>query len=258
MLQGNVLGSFAIISDLHANLVALQAVLADIDSKGVDEVFCLGDIVGYGPEPCACLDLVIEKKIATIMGNHDHAVFYEPTNFNTGAERACYWTRSQLDTEPDRHRRNQRWSFIGRLMPRLQMNNILLVHGSPRRPVNEYVFPDDIYTNAAKIAAIFERVEHLCFVGHTHVPGVFLEDPDFYSIDELDCVYPISKKERAIINVGSVGQPRDQDTRASYVVVNDEKVQFVRVEYDLEKTIATIIANPALDDFEAARLREGR
>ena len=85
------------------------------------------------------------------------------------------------------------------------------------------------------------------------MPGVFLEDPDFYSIDELDCVYPISKKERAIINVGSVGQPRDQDTRSGYVVVKDDKVQFVRVEYDLEKTIATIIANPALDDFEAAR-----
>jgi diadenosine tetraphosphatase ApaH/serine/threonine PP2A family protein phosphatase len=249
---------FAIISDIHSNLLALQAVLADIDNRGVKEIFCLGDIVGYGPEPKACLDLIIERQIASIMGNHDHAVFYEPTNFNTGAERASYWTRQQLESEPNKEKRNQRWSFLGRLPVRLQMGDILLVHGSPRRPVTEYIFPDDIYTNTAKISAIFERVEHLCFVGHTHVPGVFLEDPDFYSVDELDYVYPISPKERAIINVGSVGQPRDQDVRSSYVVVQDDKVEFIRVPYDVEATVAKIMANPALDDFEGQRLRDGR
>ena len=232
--------------------------MQDIEKRQVPETFCLGDIVGYGPEPTECLDLVIDNKIATIMGNHDHAVFYEPTNFNTGAERACYWTRLQLEMETNRKKRNQRWSFLGRLVPRLQMDNILLVHGSPRRPVNEYIFPDDIYTNAAKISSIFERVEHLCFVGHTHVPGVFLEDPDFYSVDELDHVYPINRKERAIINVGSVGQPRDQDIRASYVVVDRNKVQFVRVEYDVEQTVKKIMQNPSLDNFEGNRLLEGR
>ena len=249
---------FAVISDIHANLAALSAVLEDIERRGVKEIFCLGDILGYGPQPKECLDLVIKKKIASIMGNHDHAAFYEPTNFNTGAERACYWTRQELEDESNREKRNQRWSFLGRLPVRLQMGNILLIHGSPRRPVNEYIFPDDIYTNTAKVAAIFERVKHLCFVGHTHVPGVFLEDPDFYSIDELDYVYPLSEKERAIINVGSVGQPRDQDVRASFVVVNDEKVEFVRLEYDIEATATKIYANPALDDFEGERLREGR
>lgn len=249
---------FAIISDIHANLPALTAVLEDIDRRGIKEIFCLGDIVGYGPEPKECLDLVIEKQVATIMGNHDHAVFYEPTNFNTGAERASYWTREQLEDEPDAKKRMRRWSFLGRLPMKLQMGSILLAHGSPRRPVNEYIFPDDIYTNTAKLVAIFERAEHICFVGHTHVPGVFLEDPDFYSVEELDGVYPISDQERAIVNVGSVGQPRDQDTRSSYVVASDEKVEFVRVEYDVETTISRIIANPALDDFEAERLKEGR
>jgi predicted phosphodiesterase len=249
---------FAIISDVHSNLAALQAVFAEIDRRGIKEVFCLGDIVGYGPEPTACLDLIIERQVASIMGNHDQGVFYEPTNFNTGAERASYWTRRQLENEPDREKRNQRWSFLGRLSVRLQMSDILMVHGSPRRAVTEYVFPDDIYTNTAKIHAVFERVKHLCFVGHTHVPGVFLDDPDFYSIEELGDGYPLHEKERAIINVGSVGQPRDQDVRACFVIVTNEKVEFVRVDYDIEDTIAKILANPALDDFEAHRLQDGR
>ena len=249
---------FAIISDIHSNLAALTAVFADIDRRGIDEIFCLGDIVGYGAEPNACLDLIIQRQIVTIMGNHDQGVFYEPTNFNTGAERASYWTRSALEAEPDRGKRNQRWSFLGRLSVRLQMNRVLMVHGSPRRPITEYVFPDDIFSNTAKINAIFERIDHICFVGHTHVPGVFLDDPDFYSIDELGNIYPINENENAIINVGSVGQPRDQDTRSCYAVVSDDKVEFVRIEYDIEDTVAKILANPDLDDFEAHRLREGR
>jgi predicted phosphodiesterase len=249
---------FAIISDIHSNYTALKAVLEDIDQKNIKEVFCLGDIVGYGPEPRECIDLIIERQIVSIMGNHDHAVFYEPTNFNTGAERASYWTRQMLEDEPDQKKRKQRWAFLGRLPVRLQMGNILMVHGSPRKPVNEYIFPDDIYTNTSKLLAIFERLERICFVGHTHVPGVFLEDPDFYSTDEINNVYPITDKEKAIINVGSVGQPRDQDVRASYVIVKDDKVEFVRVTYNIEETVVKIIANPELDDFEGERLRDGR
>jgi predicted phosphodiesterase len=249
---------FAIISDIHSNYAALKAVLEDIDQKNIKEVFCLGDIVGYGPEPRECIDLIIERQIVSIMGNHDHAVFYEPTNFNTGAERASYWTRQMLEDEPDQKKRERRWVFLGRLPVRLQMGNILMVHGSPRKPVNEYIFPDDIYTNTSKLLAIFERLERICFVGHTHVPGVFLEDPDFYSTDEINNVYPITDKEKAIINVGSVGQPRDQDVRASYAIVKDDKVEFVRVTYDIEETVVKIIANPELDDFEGERLRDGR
>jgi predicted phosphodiesterase len=249
---------FAIISDIHANLAALRVVMADIAQRGIKEVFCLGDIVGYGPDPKECLDLIIENNIASILGNHDHAIFYEPTNFNTGAEKASYWSRQVLEDEPDREKRNQRWDFLGRLNLRLQMGNILMVHASPRRPVTEYIFPDDIYTNPNKINAIFERVQHLCFVGHTHVPGVFLEDPDFYSIDELDYSYTISDQERAVINVGSVGQPRDQDPRSAYVVVNDDKIDFIRLEYPIEETRQKVLANPHLDNFEGERLLAGR
>ncbi|MHC4758043.1 MAG: hypothetical protein ACYTE8_05260, partial [Planctomycetota bacterium] len=84
------------------------------------------------------------------------------------------------------------------------------LHASPRKPINEYVFPDDVYTNPLKIQVLFERIKHICFIGHTHLPGVFLDEPDFYLPDELGGVYPIVEDERAIINVGSVGQPRDE------------------------------------------------
>ena len=249
---------FAVISDIHSNIAALTAVFADIDKRGIKEVFCLGDIVGYGPDPKDCLDMIIQRQVVTIMGNHDHAIFYEPTNFNVGAERASYWTRQCLEDEDNAKRRGRRWSFLGKLSTRLQMGNIMMVHGSPRRPVNEYIFPDDIYSNSAKIITMFDRVEQLCFVGHTHVPGVFLEDPDFYSVDELDGVYPICEQEKAIVNVGSVGQPRDQDTRSCYVIVDDKTVEFVRVEYDWESTAEKILANPNLDNFEGERLKDGR
>ena len=91
----------AVISDIHGNAVALRAVLADIESKGIDRIVCLGDIIGYGPEPLACVDLVRERCAWSLMGDHDFGVLYEPTNFNPGAESAAYWTRDQFDAAPD-------------------------------------------------------------------------------------------------------------------------------------------------------------
>ena len=91
----------AIISDIHSNTEALEAVLADIDARGIKHVVCLGDVIGYGPNPRHCVDLVAQRTRATLLGNHDFAVLYEPSNFNMGAEAACFWTRQQLDTEPD-------------------------------------------------------------------------------------------------------------------------------------------------------------
>jgi diadenosine tetraphosphatase ApaH/serine/threonine PP2A family protein phosphatase len=132
------------------------------------------------------------------------------------------------------------------------------VHASPRRPINEYIFPDDVYTNPLKVSLLFERVKHICFVGHTHLPGMFLDEPDFYLPDELDNVYPIIDEEKAIINIGSVGQPRDNDNRASYVYVNANEVHFVRLEYDFETTAKKIKAIEELDNFQAERLWDGR
>jgi len=109
-----------------------------------------------------------------------------------------------------------------------------------------------------KVRLLFERVQHICFIGHTHLPGVFLDEPDFYLPAELGEVYPIIEGEKAIINTGSVGQPRDRDNRASYVYVEDNKVHFVRLEYDFETTMKKIRAIEELDNFHAERLRDGR
>jgi diadenosine tetraphosphatase ApaH/serine/threonine PP2A family protein phosphatase len=247
----------AIISDIHSNLEALTAVFAEIDRRGVTDIVCLGDIVGYGPNPMECLDLVSQRCKVSLMGNHDFAVFYEPFNFNAGAEQACYWTRQCFENDTDVARRGARWKFLGNLPVRTKMANFVGVHASPRRPINEYIFPDDIYTNPGKFVSIFERFEKLCFVGHTHVPGVFLEGPDFYSPDELDARFELSD-EKAIVNVGSVGQPRDRDPRSSFVVLGENFVEFVRIPYDVETTVAKVLAIDDLDDFLGTRLRDGR
>jgi diadenosine tetraphosphatase ApaH/serine/threonine PP2A family protein phosphatase len=251
---------FAIISDIHSNLAALRAVLDDIDRRGVKAIYCLGDIVGYGPEPAECLDLIAQSGAQSLCGNHDHAVFYEPTNFNISAERAAFWTRSVLEEEEDVQKRNGRWRFLGMLSPRLESNGFLFVHGSPRKPINEYLFPDDVYTNPHKLLSNFERLEQLtCFCGHTHVPGVFVDDPYFEPPDELgdSRKYTIGD-EKVIVNVGSVGQPRDRDPRAAYVIVDGNEVEFIRIEYDIEATASKIRDNPVLDDFLASRLFDGK
>lgn len=252
---------FAIISDIHSNLEALQAVFDDIDARGVDKIVCLGDIVGYGPSPGPCIDMIMERCQFCICGNHDHAVFFEPYNFNVSAERAAYWTRQVFEDEPNKALRDRRWEFLGSLPIRADYEGMLFVHGSPRRPVNEYLFADDVYTNPNKLMANFERLEHVaCFVGHTHVPGVFMDDPYFESPDELTEPgrYQIAPDDRVIINVGSVGQPRDRDPRAAYGIVQDGEVEFIRVEYDVEATVRKILSIPDLDDFLAHRLMDGR
>ncbi len=254
----------AVISDIHSNVVALQAVLADIAQRDVKQIICLGDVVGYGPKPNECLDLVRQNASVTLMGNHDFAVLYEPNNFNLGAESACFWTRKQLEQEPDEQKRNERWGFLGQLQVKhvmsgedYGMGELAFVHGSPRKPINEYVFPDDVYNNPNKIHGLFDRFKGLCFIGHTHVPGVFLDSPDFYSCDELDMVYEY-EDNKALINVGSVGQPRDRDIRAGYVLIEPGLVRFVRVEYEVESVVQEVLGISELDDYLGIRLKEGR
>ncbi len=248
----------AIISDIHANLEALNVVLADIDARGIEEIFCLGDIVGYGPDPARCLDIVMERCKWALMGNHDFAVLYEPTGFNASAEAGAYWTRAQLEEEAESEPLRRRWQFLGKLRIRERHNGALWVHASPRRPINEYIFPDDVITSPSKITQIFERIERCCFVGHTHVTGVFTDEPDFYPPSDLDGVYKINPHEKCIINPGSVGQPRDRDPRASYAILDGERVEFVRLAYDVQAVVDKIKAIPELSDFLGQRLLEGR
>jgi len=247
----------AIISDIHGNLEALQAVLEHVRSQGIMEVFCLGDVIGYGPNPCECLDLVIESSTICLLGNHDQGALFDPEGCNSGAERAIFWTRAQLENgSGHRDAIDRRWDYLGAL-PRVHRDgNWLYVHGSPRNPVNEYVFPEDIY-NQKKMDKLFGLITLGCFQGHTHVPGVFTESRNFVTPEETNYVYNVTD-QKFMINVGSVGQPRDGDNRSCYVVQEDDKVTFHRVDYDRETTANKIYEIPDLDNFLGDRIKQGR
>jgi predicted phosphodiesterase len=245
----------AIISDIHGNLEALEAVLADIKQKGITEILCLGDIIGYGPNPRECIDKVMATCKLSLLGNHDQGALFDPEGFNPGAERAIFWTREQLE-KGDPRGNEKRWEYLGEL-PRFHKDgDLLFVHGSARNPLNEYVFPEDIY-NQRKMERIFSLVPKYCFQGHTHVPGVFTESLKFFRPEDVNFKYDLAE-EKVLVNVGSVGQPRNSDWRGSYVVLDGKSVLFQRVQYDIDKTVKKIYDIPELDNFLGDRLRDGR
>ncbi len=263
----------AIISDIHGNFDALSVVMADIAARGIERIFCLGDIIGYGPNPVECLDTVRKKCERTILGNHDQAALFDPDGFNPLALQAIYWTREQIESgagSPDDF--DQRWGFLGDLPLRYEDGEYLFVHGSPREPTNEYVFPEDSY-DERKMNALFSRIGRYCFQGHTHIPGVFGENRTFTSPEEFpdqqsdDSVLGRPKtytsplpEGKAMINVGSVGQPRDGNPRSCYLILDtDERtITYVRLEYDVQKIRQKIYAIDDLDNMLGDRLLSGR
>jgi len=245
----------AIISDIHSNLEALEAVLCDIENQGITEIYCLGDVVGYGPNPIECIDLIRKKVSMCLLGNHDQAALFDPEGFNSSAERAIFWTREQLEN-PQLPGADDRWDFLNSLLRIHREEDSLYVHGSSRNPLNEYVFQDDIY-NERRMDRLFAVIPKYAFQGHTHVPGVFTEDREFYAPDELNMRYTLGDK-KVMVNVGSVGQPRDRDPRACYVVLDGHTVLYRRVDYPLEQTIEKIVPIAELDNYLGQRLREGK
>ncbi len=248
----------AIISDIHSNTEAFEVVLEDIRKHGIEDIICLGDIIGYGPNPKGCVDMSYGFRL-TLMGNHEEAVLHEAQTrgFNPKATKAVRWTASQFDMlSEDKQGNARRWDFMG-LMPRVySQDSILCVHGSPVDPTRQYIYTTDV-RNPNKMERIFEKIEHICFVGHTHVPGVWTEDMTYQSPEELDYMYEIDSR-KTIVNVGSIGQPRDFDNRACYVIFDGSVVRFVKLEYDYQKTAEKIYAIDGLDDFLGDRLKEGR
>jgi predicted phosphodiesterase len=267
----------ALISDIHGNLEALETVLDDIQGQGITEIFCLGDIIGYGPNPRECIDRVMDTCKMTLLGNHDQGAMFDPDGFNIGAERAIFWTRDQLEAPADREGNQRRWEFLGELPRSHRYGSFLFVHGSPRNPLSEYIFPEDIY-NHRKMERLFQLVGRYCFQGHTHVPGIFTENYQFFAPEEIDLGYALGEG-KVMVNVGSVGQPRDGDNRACYVILEDglgdesangeaepgppaiprsPKITYRRLPYDFEKTIQKIYSVPELEPFLGDRLRQGR
>lgn len=245
----------AIISDIHSNLEAFEAVLKDIDSQNIEQIYCLGDLVGYGPNPLECIDIMMSRATVCLLGNHDQATLFDPEGFNAAAEQAIFWTRDQLE-KPGDPKAAKRWEFLGELPRIYREDDTLFVHGSPRNPLNEYVFQDDIY-DERKMERIFSVVPQYSFQGHTHVPGIFTESREYFSPTETEGQYVLTN-QKVMINVGSVGQSRDRDPRACYVVQDGNVIQFRRVEYPTEKTIEKIHALHGLDNYLGDRLRDGR
>lgn len=254
----------AIISDLHSNMEALTAVLKDIESQGVRTIYCLGDLVGYGPNPAEVVDEAM-KWDAVLMGNHDEAVLKQPYGFNPVARAAVTWTRSQL--KPgffSSSEKKRRWDFLSGLKFGYKFDGVNLVHGSPRDPTMEYILRQDCYSIGGevpeKLKDIFSRFEGLMFCGHTHDPGVITEAAEFLIPKEIDHEFVPEPGKKYIINDGSVGQPRDRDVRACYCVLHTSPMRVVwrRVEYDYKTTMEKIYAIPELDRRAADRLADGR
>ncbi|HSQ18490.1 MAG TPA: metallophosphoesterase family protein [Anaerolineales bacterium] len=214
-----------LLSDIHANLTALEAVLAD--AGNVEAVWCLGDLVGYGPDPNECVERVAAlPNLRCVMGNHDAAALrqIEVDAFNPEARAALLWTQQRLSAT--------NLTFLESLPEMVEVDQITLVHGSPRQPVWEYLLD----TRTATIN--FDYFETLyCFVGHTHLPVIYYlpDDQRMAHLIVPENTTQVSLAPRAIINPGSVGQPRDRDPRAAYALLDMEDYtwEWHRVAYDI-------------------------
>ena len=241
-----------IISDIHSNLEALEAVFQDAEKQGpVDEVWCLGDVVGYGANPRECLALVRERAKVCLAGNHDLGACgrISLSMFNPYAAAACRWSGQQLSEEEK--------SFLGSLPSSLTLGELTLAHGSPRDPVWEYVVSERL-----ALISFQHFATKYCLVGHSHLPFICSKHPD----EERSPLYVLSQRqfvklgeERLIINPGSVGQPRDGDPRSSYLLYDTDltAIAHYRVDYEVARAQEKIL-KAGLPPMLADRLRYGQ
>ncbi len=243
---------FAILSDIHGNLEALEAILADVCNESVDRIFCLGDLVGYYANPNECIALIRRAALRTVAGNHDHAALGRidfQSSFTRYACLAMEWTQGRLNDESK--------SFLSGLPLILTEDpDLLLTHSTPSRPDQwEYLFEDseDLLSNAF---ASFNR--RICFHGHTHSPLIMTLENDRIILQREKWIR-LRRDRQYLINVGSVGQPRDGDPRSGYAIYDQEldEIRLKRVGYDLETTQAKV-EKAGLPAFLGMRLEKGR
>ena len=238
---------FAIFGDIHANLPALEAVLSDAKTQLSTHYVCLGDIVGYNAHPRECLDIIRQMECPVVKGNHDEqaSMISNEEGFNPLAEEAIQWTRRQL-TEDDK-------DYLRSLRMNRQVRDFTIVHATLDTPHKwGYVF------NQLDAAASFSY-QHtaVCFIGHTHTPKAYLRDGSVRTVP-LDILH-LQEGKKFLINVGSVGQPRDGDPRASYCVydTNTHEIELRRIEYDIQAAQRAIL-EAGLPAKLAERLASGR
>jgi len=239
---------YAIISDIHANLEAFCAVLEKIDEMSVDQIVCLGDVVGYNASPNECCNLIRERNIQTVLGNHDAVAcsLEDPWGFNPVALAAAMWTRETLNED------NLEW--LRNLPDVLNFQSFVTVHGAPRNR-NTYLFTwEDILPH---LSFLEEQNCNICFIGHTHSPGIFSTD-GVYSVDD-DSRFTLGSGKSFFINPGSVGQPRDGNPQAAFGILDTEDNVFeqVRIKYPVEKAAKRVL-DADLPPFLAERLALGK
>lgn len=223
-----------VIADPHANLPALEAVLEDMPE--VDRIICAGDLVGFGPQPNEVIETISSNNITTVLGNHDNAVVNEKfSSLDERAERVARWTRAKLE--------KNNLNFLKKLDKTVEIEEegyeIYIAHGSPRKPLKEYIYPGT--SNRALVKMTQTTDSDIVVLGHTHIP-----------LEQMI-------QGKLIINPGAVGQPRDRNPKASYMVLklgNDKEVQLRRVDYDI-KMVEEITKNSGLPEKLAIRLHFG-
>jgi predicted phosphodiesterase len=238
----------AVVSDIHSNLHALEAVLAAIDAEAPDELWCLGDIVGYGARPNECCAAIAERADVCLAGNHDLAVrgTIDLAEFGGEAGVAARWTRDVLEPEAQK--------LLDRLEPQGSAHGVALYHGSARDPIWEYVLSDE----AAFVTIALANVP-LVLVGHSHVAlQIALSGEDISGGGAPDGTELELDGVQALLNPGSVGQPRDSDPRAAYLLLDldAQRASFRRVEYDVARTQQEM-REAGLPELLAARLELG-
>lgn len=240
---------YAVISDIHGNLEAFQAVLGALSTERIGGYLFTGDIVGYGADPKECIKMLKQLDPAVaIAGNHDWGVIgkIDVSYFNEYAQEAVLWTRDVLDAEET--------NYLNSLPLVYEDEKITLVHGALNMPEEFYYIFDveDAYVTLSQMKNC------LCFVGHSHVPGIFVSNHTKAEYVERSGI-KIDRDRRYIVNVGSVGQPRDGDSRASFAIYDDEEmtVEIKRVGYDIAKAKEKIL-DAFLPPSLAERLSEGR
>jgi len=240
----------ALFGDIHGNSDALTAVLSDIQSRHSDNIYCLGDIVGYGAEPRECLGRIRDLACPTVAGNHDiaGAANVPLDDFNEYARKAIYWTRQQL-TDEDR-------AWLSELPFVIHYEVFSMVHSSLSHPeAFPYILSD------ADADRCFARMETpLCFIAHSHVPLAFFDAvPGRPAGHQVDFTDPMAVRGKMIVNPGSVGQPRDGAPQAAYCIYDDttQHITFRRVEYDVAEAARKVRA-AGLPELLAWRLEIGR
>ena len=263
----------ALLSDIHGNLEAANAVGEDIGSQGkINEIGCLGDTAGYGPNPVETLELVRKNCDWCIRGNHDAAVLQQPESWTDHALKALNWTVLRIYKHPNHEERANVAAFLKELPGFRKDGDIVYVHGSPRDVLNEYVYPGHA-AHSDLMNDMFRRIPWVSFQGHTHIPGVFRAIPerswDYEFVQGRPLASRYGKKfliergTKAMVNVGSVGQPRDEIPLACYLIVEflnngNLQLEWRSVRYNYEHTIEKLCSHPELADTHPERLRLGR